>query len=109
MFVYLAIDLGTTGCRSIIFDNSLNVIGQSYEEYGLIALKNDYVEQDANLWWELTLKTVRNALKKSKIDAKTIKGISISSQVITVVPVDKDLNPIYNAISWLDSRANSRH
>lgn len=108
MFVYLAIDLGTTGCRSIIFDNSLGVIGQSYEEYGLITSRNDYVEQDANLWWELTLKTARNAIKKSEIDAKTIKGISISSQGITVVPVDKDLNPIYNAISWLDSRAKQQ-
>lgn len=104
MSVYLAIDLGTTGCRSIIFDNSLNLLGDSYEEYSLITPKNDWVEQDANLWWELTLKTVKNAIEKANIDANLIKAISISSQGITIVPVDNDLKPLYNAISWLDSR-----
>ena len=102
--MYLAIDLGTTGCRSIIFDESLTIIGDYYEEYGLITPKNDRVEQDAELWWELTLKTAKKAIGQSKIDAKLIKGISISSQGITIVPVDKALKPLCNAISWLDVR-----
>ena len=102
--MYLAVDLGTTGCRSIIFDKDLNLMGDSYEEYGLITPENDYVEQDAQVWWELTLKTAKKAIEKSKIDAKLIKGISISSQGITIVPVDKGINPLCNAINWLDSR-----
>lgn len=102
--MYLAIDLGTTGCRSIIFDKDLNLLGDSYEEYGLITPKNDWVEQDAELWWELTLKTAKNAIEKSAVDAKCIEGISISSQGITIVPVDQKLNPLTNAISWLDAR-----
>ncbi len=102
--MYLSVDLGTTGCRSIIFDSLLNLLGDSYEEYELITPKDDYVEQDANLWWELTLKTAKKAIEKSGTDARSIKSISISSQGITIVPVDKNLNPLYNAISWLDSR-----
>lgn len=106
--MYLAVDLGTTGCRSIIFDKSLNLIADSYEEYGLITFQNDRVEQDAELWWKLTLKTAKKAIKKAEIDAKLIKGISISSQGITIVPVDKDINPLCNAISWLDARAKEQ-
>lgn len=104
MSIYLSVDLGTTGCRSIIFDSLLNVIGDCYEEYSLITPDNDRVEQDAELWFELTMKTAKEAIEKSRIDAKLIKGISISSQGITIVPVNKELKPLCNAISWLDVR-----
>ena len=105
MALYLAVDLGTTGCRSLIFDESLNVLGSSYEEYGLITPKEGYVEQSAELWWELTLKTAEKAIADSKACSCDIEGISISSQGITVVPVDKDANPLCLAINWLDKRA----
>ena len=101
----LAIDLGTTGCRSILFDEKLNTIGQAYEEYGLITTKENWVEQDAELWWELTLHTMQKVIESISVDAKKIMGISVSSQGITLIPVDKDLKPLCNALSWLDVRA----
>ncbi len=106
MSVYLAIDLGTTGCRSILFDDRLNQLAASYEEYGLITPCEKWVEQDAELWWELTLRTAKNAISISGIDREEIKGISVSSQGITVVPVDRNIKPLCNALSWLDVRAS---
>ncbi len=103
--VYLAIDLGTTGCRSILFDSKLTQISDCYQEYGLITPRDRWVEQDAEQWWTLTLKTAKEAIKKAGLPAGEIKGISVSSQGITLVPVDSGLNPLYHAISWLDTRA----
>lgn len=105
MAYYLAVDLGTTGCRSIIFDESLRDIGSAYEEYGLITPKEKYTEQDAELWWTMTVRTAKLAIKKAGIDGTLIRGISVSSQGITVVPVDESCKPLSNAISWLDCRA----
>lgn len=105
MLYFLAVDLGTTGCRSIIFDSSLSVVSSAYEEYGLITPHEGYVEQDAELWWQLTLKTAKNAIKKSGINPKELKSISLSSQGITIVPVDNNCIPLCNALSWLDMRA----
>ena len=105
MAYYLAVDLGTTGCRSILFDDSLHTVGSAYEEYGLITPKENWVEQDAELWWTLTLRTAKKAVASAHIPAKEIRGISISSQGITLVPVDERLNPLCNALSWLDVRA----
>ena len=105
MSIYLAIDLGTTGCRSILFDEKLCQLAASYEEYGLITPREKWTEQDAELWWELTLRTSEKAISKAGISAKEIKSISISSQGITVVPVDRELKPLCNAINWLDVRA----
>lgn len=102
---YLAVDLGTTGCRSAVFDENFNILAYDYEEYGLITPKENYVEQDAELWWKLTLKTAKEAIEKCGISAESIKSISISSQGITIVPVDEKINPLSNALSWLDTRA----
>ena len=105
MSIYLAIDLGTTGCRSILFDEKLNMLGMAYEEYGLITVKEGYIEQDATHWWILTQRTIKNAIANANINGKEIKSISISSQGITIVPVDENIEPLCNAISWLDVRA----
>lgn len=107
MEIFMAIDLGTTGCRCILFDENLEIKGEQYEEYSLITLKENWIEQDASLWWEMTLRTSKEAILKSGIDAKQIKGISVSSQGITIVPVDKNINPLCNALSWLDTRAEA--
>ncbi|MBT7123327.1 MAG: hypothetical protein HN948_10005, partial [Clostridia bacterium] len=37
-----------------------------------------------------------------------VRGISISSQGISYVPVDNNFNPIRNAFSWLDGRAEEQ-
>jgi len=108
MAIYLAIDLGTTGCRSILFDQQLRQLAVAYQEYGLITPKEKWTEQDAELWWELTKKTAKEAIASAGISGKEIRGISISSQGITVVPVDENLNPLCNALSWLDTRAEEQ-
>ena len=107
MSIYLAVDLGTTGCRSILFDKT-DIIASHYEEYPLITPCEGWVEQDANLWWDLTLSTALKAIEKAKISATEIKAISVSSQGITVVPVDRSITPICNALSWLDTRAEAQ-
>ncbi len=106
MSIYLAVDLGTTGCRSILFDEMLTELGSAYEEYPLITPDDKSVEQEAALWWELTLRTAKNAIVDASVDPKEVKGISVSSQGITIVPVDRELKPLYNAMTWLDMRAS---
>lgn len=108
MPIYLAIDLGTTGCRSILFNENLEEVGSAYEEYGLIMPSAGWVEQNAEHWWEMTLRTAKAAISGSSVSADQIVGISVSSQGITVVPVDRKLNPLCNAISWLDVRAEQQ-
>ena len=108
MKIYLAIDLGTTGCRSILFDESLNQLAAAYEEYGLITPREKWTEQDAELWWEMTLRTAAEAIETAGIDSRQIEGISISSQGITIVPVDENIRPLCNAMSWLDVRSEEQ-
>ncbi len=106
--VLIGLDLGTTGCKSAVFDENLEMLGEAYIEYPLIRISSTEIEQDANLWWDLTRQVIKVSVQNSKINPSMIKGISVSSQGIAFVPVDENFNPIRNAISWLDSRSTNQ-
>ncbi len=99
---YIAIDLGTTGLKCVMFDVEGTEIASYNEEYPLIFV-GSFVEQDANLWWENCKTAINGLVKKTGIDK--IEAISISTQSISIVPVDKDGNTLCNSINWLDMRA----
>ncbi|MHB1454172.1 MAG: xylulokinase [Saccharofermentanales bacterium] len=101
----IGIDIGTTGCKAVIVDPSGNIISKAYEEYPLIIRSEEMIEQDAQLWWSLVCTVTRKALTSGSIDSNDVESISVASQGISFVPVDNDLNPMMNAITWLDTRA----
>jgi D-xylulose kinase len=103
MFV-AALDLGTTGCRTYIFDLAGTIIASDYQEWNSFYPSPSYVEQDANLWWDSIKKTIEKAIKKSGIDKTDIVSLSVTNQRETIVPVDKEGNPLYNALVWQDRR-----
>ncbi|TFG20845.1 MAG: xylulokinase [Promethearchaeota archaeon] len=106
MNFYCALDLGTTGCRTIVFDEKGKEISRHYEEWDSYFPTPVMVEQDANHWWNALKTTIKVALKKGRIRPKNIKSVAITNQRETIVPVDKEGNPLHNAIVWQDRRTN---
>lgn len=104
----LSIDLGTTGCRSILYNEQLRELAMSYEEYSLQTPQEHWAEQDAEDWWRLTCRTARDAIRKAGRSAANVRALSISSQGITLVPVDQELRPLCPAQTWLDVRAQKQ-
>ena len=100
----LGVDLGTTGCKSMVFDLDGNILGEHYIEYDLI-FTPEGIEQDANEWWENVKTAIKTAIKEADIDGRKVLGLSASSQGISFVPLDKSGNTLMNAISWYDTRA----
>lgn len=102
----LGIDLGTTGCKSMIFDTDGQILGDHYIEYELL-FTDDGIEQRAQDWWNHTKTAIKRSIEKSGIDGRQIISLSISSQGIAFVPVGHDGQPLMNAISWYDARAHA--
>ena len=107
MSLVLSIDLGTSGCRSAVFDQELRMLELSRAEYPLSVLTDRHVEQDAQLWWKAVEDTVGDVTSKLGARRKEIKSIAISSQGISVVPIGRDGTLLGLAISWLDTRAQA--
>lgn len=102
--MYIGIDLGTTGCKCALYDHKGRCLSQFNQEYPLIT-SGSYVEQDANLWRKLVCEGIRSVTAAAGVFS--ISALSISTQGISVVAVDAEGNPLANAISWLDERAES--
>jgi len=103
MFV-AALDLGTTGCRTFIFDLAGTIIASDYQEWQSFYPSPSYVEQDANTWWDSIKITIEKAIRKSGIDKTEIVSLSVTNQRETIVPVDINGNPLHNALVWQDRR-----
>ena len=103
MFV-AALDLGTTGCRTYIYDLDGTIIANDYQEWQSFYPSPSYVEQDANVWWDSIKKTIERAIKKGGIDKTEIVSLSVTNQRETIVPVNNEGNPLYNALVWQDRR-----
>ena len=103
--MYIGIDLGTTGCKVVMFDACGKILCEFNREYELI-FDGGFVEQDANEWWMLVCEGISYVVEKSKVSA--VKGISVSTQGISFVPVDKNGKTVANAVSWLDMRAEEQ-
>ncbi|MBE7082986.1 MAG: hypothetical protein E7373_00100 [Clostridiales bacterium] len=104
---FLGIDLGTTGTKSILFDENDNVLGRGYQSYGLITPFDKFYEQNAEDWYDAVVNTVKTATKD--FDGE-IEGISFSAQGGSFLLCDLDENgkiiPLTNALTWLDIRAD---
>jgi xylulokinase len=103
--MYIGIDLGTTGVKTVLFDESGEHISEYNREYPLIC-SDDHVEQDAELWWQLCCEGIRHVCSDS--GCASPKSLSISCQGISFVPVDKSGRTLANAVSWLDRRAEEQ-
>lgn len=102
----LALDLGTTGNRAIVFDRHQRVISQVYEEFPQIYPKPGWVEHDPLTIWE----SARNILSKTfkKISPEKLSTIGITNQRETVLLWDRETGrPIHNAIVWQCRRTAS--
>jgi xylulokinase len=106
MGLLLGIDLGTTGCKAVVYDQDGTMLGESYLEYGLITLSATMIEQDPEAWWDLTCRAIYLALDAADVDRSAVRGLSVSSQGISFVLLDGQGRLLGNAINWLDSRAS---
>ena len=101
----LSIDQGTTSSRSILFDLEGNKVFSSQFEFQQIFPNSGWVEHNPEEIWKVTLKTIKEAIRKSKNIKSKIISIGITNQRETTILWDKDTGkPIYNAIVWQDRR-----
>lgn len=103
-----AIDQGTTGTRTIIFDHAGSVVSSHYEEHRQIYPQPGWVEHDAREIWVKTSSTITSALAKLDSRATELAAIGITNQrETTVVWNPKTGQPYQNAIVWQDTRTQN--
>lgn len=99
----MGLDVGTTACKAIIFDLEGNIKGYSSNGYDVIIKKPNWAEQDPEKVWKTIRNVVRKVIEETRL--KEIKAICVSVQGDAVIPVDKKIRPLHNAILGMDYRS----
>ncbi|MDR1483402.1 MAG: xylulokinase [Planctomycetaceae bacterium] len=104
MSVFLGIDIGTSGTKTLAIDGKGKILAGNLQDYPCYAPKPLWSEQNPDDWWQATIKSVRNVMKNGKIKPHDVKAIGLSGQMHGSVFLDKNNNVIRKAILWNDQR-----
>lgn len=97
----MALDLGTTSCRCIIFDKNGRICSAAQKEFTQYFPQPGWVEHDAEEIWATQTGLMYEAMSKIDITINEIAGIGITNQRETTVLWDKETgHPVHKAIVW---------
>lgn len=106
--VLVGIDLGTTVCKAAVADARQGILGEGAATLSLSVRPGGVVEQDAEQWWGAVRESLASALAQSGAAADRVRAIGISTQGLSIVPVDGRARPLRPALSWMDVRAGEQ-
>ena len=104
MSVYLGIDIGTSGTKTVAMREDGTILASSTFEYPLECPRPGWSQQNPDDWWEASVKGVRAVLKAGQIKPNSVKGIGLSGQMHGSVFLDRSHRVIRPALLWNDQR-----
>lgn len=99
----LGIDIGTTGCKAIVFRVDGQVLGHAYREYPLIHPREGWAELDPAGVWDRVSEAVAEAVDRAG-PGDPVKALSTSVQGEAVTPVARDGTILANSPVTFDGR-----
>ena len=107
MSVFLGIDIGTSGTKTLAIDPEGRILASALETYPCYAPKPLWSEQDPDDWWQGTIRSVRCTMEKAGLKPEDVKAIGLSGQMHGSVFLDRCDQVIRRAILWNDQRTKA--
>lgn len=106
MSAYLVgFDIGTQGSKAILTDTKGNILAKKQIDHKIQVLKPGYQEEDMNMWWDEFKESIRYFLSSKNVEAEEIKAVGVTGLVPGLCLIDREGNPLRNAILHTDVRA----
>ncbi|MFM8217654.1 MAG: xylulokinase [Planctomycetaceae bacterium] len=107
MSVYLGIDIGTSGTKTLAMRRDGAILASATAEYPLLNPRPGWSEQNPEEWWQATIKTVRQVVKQARLAPGDVSGIGLSGQMHGSVFLDSRQQVIRPALLWNDQRTHA--
>jgi glycerol kinase len=105
MDLILALDAGTTGVRTVAFDQDLEVVDEEYRELTQYFPSPGEVEHDAHEIAKLAILTLTEVATRVSHQGHGVLALGITNQRETTVAFDRETGqPLQRAIVWQDRR-----
>jgi len=104
MSVYLGIDIGTSGTKTLAVQEDGEILASATYEYPVSTPYPGWSEQNPEDWWQAAVQGVRTVLDVGKISPDSVRGIGLSGQMHGSVFLNRDQQVIRPALLWNDQR-----
>ncbi len=105
----IGMDLGTTNIKATLLASTGEVIATASRANDLIMPGADMVEQSPEQWWQNAVDILQDISQQAgRSIIEQVKGICISSQTVTMLPVNAKGEPLRNALIWMDARSKGQ-
>lgn len=101
---YLGLDIGTSGCKAVVFEQDGRKLGSAYLEYSVLNPEPGFAELDSVEVMEKCSQVIKQTVKESS--GSPVSAMSISSQGEAFTPVGDKGEIIGNGMISSDSRAS---
>jgi sugar (pentulose or hexulose) kinase len=102
---FIGIDIGTQGARVVLIDATGEVLGSESQSFPLNNQSRE--EQSPTQWWDDCLLCLQRLIQhvKGHVTLSDVTAISVTSTSGTIIPLDRNKQPLYNAIMYSDMRS----
>ena len=108
MAFLLGADVGTSSLKLVLFDEDLEAVAQSRQEYETTYPGAGRAEQEPEDWLRAFRAATREVLAASGCRPAEIAAIGIDGMSSLALPVDAEGVPLRRAMIWLDRRAREQ-
>ncbi len=98
----LGLDVGTSGCKAVIFSTDGGTLASAYQEYDIQVSEAGRAELDAQAIWEIIKRVISRVTTLASVDPVT--ALTVSSLGEAVVPVSTDRKVLGPSILNFDVR-----
>ena len=102
----LTFDIGTQSARAVLVDKSGNILYICQKQYDppYYSKYPGWAEQRPDFYWEIICECSKNVKEQAGELWNNIVAVTITTIRATGICLDKDGNPLRDAIVWLDNR-----
>ncbi len=97
--MWLAYDIGTTGTKAALVDDSGDVVATAYQDYETNRREGGVVEQHVQDWLQAVITTTHD------LAPENITGIAITGQMQDIILLDANGDPTHPVVLYSDTRA----
>lgn len=101
-------DVGSQGTKAILLSTSGEYVCEAYEGYAIDYPHPLWAEQPVERWLDALTLAIRRLISESGVAAKSVRALSLATQVDGVIPIDSRGQPLHPAIIWMDRRASAQ-
>ncbi|HYF95373.1 MAG TPA: gluconokinase [Symbiobacteriaceae bacterium] len=101
----VALDLGTTSCRALVFDLEGRILGQASRSYPLQTPRPGWVEQNPAVLLSAADEVVPEAVRRAGVTPPDVLGVVLCTYMHSSIAVGPTGQYLSGMITWADTRS----